>query len=248
MKSQAGSPALFPGLSLLLLLVITSSPSLSSDVTPTADPTPPPTPPSGHPDRGDYNVTNNGTVCLMARMGLQLNITFLSRSQGKAVQKIINLQPNLITTAGSCEISNSTLILREEQINLTFSFILNITSKRFHLQELELSANVSDMAQPMFVRNTDLDYFQGTLGYSYMCHEEQIISVGQNFSLNTFQLQVQPFSVHDDVFAEAEMCEMDKHEMLIPIAVGAALAGLVLVVLFAYLIGRRRSHAGYQTI
>lgn len=36
--------------------------------------------------------------------------------------------------------------------------------------------------------------------------------------------------------------------MLIPIVVGAALAGLVVIVLLAYLIGRKRSHAGYQSI
>lgn len=41
---------------------------------------------------------------------------------------------------------------------------------------------------------------------------------------------------------------MDQDQMLIPIIVGAALAGLVLIVLIAYLIGRKRSHAGYQTI
>lgn len=41
---------------------------------------------------------------------------------------------------------------------------------------------------------------------------------------------------------------MQKDNMLVPIIVGASLAGLVLVVLIAYLIGRKRSHAGYQTI
>lgn len=41
---------------------------------------------------------------------------------------------------------------------------------------------------------------------------------------------------------------MDQDQMLIPIIVGAALAGLVLIVLIAYLIGRKRSQAGYQTI
>lgn len=46
----------------------------------------------------------------------------------------------------------------------------------------------------------------------------------------------------------AEECQMDQDQMLIPIIVGAALAGLVLIVLVAYLIGRKRSHAGYQTI
>lgn len=36
--------------------------------------------------------------------------------------------------------------------------------------------------------------------------------------------------------------------MLIPVMVGAALACLVLIVVLAYLIGRKRSHAGYQSI
>lgn len=45
-----------------------------------------------------------------------------------------------------------------------------------------------------------------------------------------------------------EECLLDQDSMLIPIAVGGALAGLVLIVLIAYLIGRKRSHAGYQTI
>ena len=45
-----------------------------------------------------------------------------------------------------------------------------------------------------------------------------------------------------------EECQLDENNMLIPIAVGGALAGLVLIVLIAYLIGRKRSHAGYQTI
>lgn len=41
---------------------------------------------------------------------------------------------------------------------------------------------------------------------------------------------------------------MDQNQMIIPIIVGAALAGLVLSTLVAYLIGKRRSHAGYQAI
>lgn len=49
-------------------------------------------------------------------------------------------------------------------------------------------------------------------------------------------------------FSSVEECQLDENNMLIPIIVGAALAGLVLIVLIAYLSGRRRSHAGYQTI
>ncbi|KAL7865929.1 hypothetical protein SRHO_G00111760 [Serrasalmus rhombeus] len=234
-------------LTFLLVLAVTLRPSLSSDALATTSPPAPPSPPS-KPERGDYNVTNNGTACLMARMGLQLNITYLSRSQGKAVQEIINIHPNLTKHSGSCEAETASLKLTEDNTNLTFIFSLNSTTNKYHLSGLELSAKLSDMAQPLTVSNTSLDYLQGNLGYSYMCQQELTLSVGQNFSLNTFQLQVQPFGVSGDQFGSAEDCELDEDEMLIPIIVGAALAGLVLIVLFAYLIGRKRSHAGYQTI
>lgn len=64
-----------------------------------------------------------------------------------------------------------------------------------------------------------------------------------NVTLSSFLLFLLFF-----LFSPAEECQMDQDQMLIPIIVGAALAGLVLIVLIAYLIGRKRSHAGYQTI
>ena len=41
----------------------------------------------------------------------------------------------------------------------------------------------------------------------------------------------------------------DKTNSVVPIAVGAALAGLVIIVLIAYLIGRKRSRqSGYEQV
>ncbi|XP_076857645.1 lysosome-associated membrane glycoprotein 1b [Brachyhypopomus gauderio] len=247
MISYARKQPLPVGVTFLLVLAVTLRPSFSSDAVTTTSPPLPPPPPS-NPERGDYNITNNGTVCLMAHMGLQLNITHLSRSTTKAVQVIVNLHPNLTTPSGACEADSSTLKLSEENINLTFIFSLNSTTNKYHLSGLQLSANLSDMAQPLIVSNSSLDYLSGTLGHSYMCRAEQTFSLGQNFSLNTFQLQVQPFGVTGDQFGTAEECDLDEDNMLIPIIVGTALAGLVFVVLVAYLVGRKRSHAGYQTI
>ena len=39
-----------------------------------------------------------------------------------------------------------------------------------------------------------------------------------------------------------------KPNNIVPIAVGCALAGLVLIVLIAYVIGRRKSHSGYEKV
>lgn len=205
----------------------------------------------GRPEKGNYAVSSsNGTACLLASMGLQLNVSFSSASQNKTVQEVVNLQPNQTKSSGSCDTDSATLRLTSdaEKTNLTFVFSLNATSNKYHLSEVSLSAAWTDMKEPLSAQNSSLDYLRGTLGFSYMCREEQTLSVTPAVSLNTFQLQVQPFGLTGDQFGAAEECQLDQDDMLIPIIVGAALAGLVLIVLLAYLIGRKRSHAGYQTI
>ncbi|CAJ1079624.1 lysosome-associated membrane glycoprotein 1b [Xyrichtys novacula] len=205
----------------------------------------------GRPDRGNYHVAStNGTACLLASMGLQLNVTFSSISQNKTLVEVVNLQPNLTKSSGSCDKESASLKLTADgdKTNLTFFFTLNTTSNKYYLSEVSLSATWPDMKAPFSTRNNSLDYLQGTLGHSYMCREEQTLDVTQELSINTFQLQVQPFGLKGGQFGAAEECQLDEDDMLIPIIVGAALAGLVLIVLLAYLIGRKRSHAGYQTI
>ncbi|XP_026232219.1 lysosome-associated membrane glycoprotein 1b [Anabas testudineus] len=214
-----------------------------------APPTTAPHKDPGRPERGIYQVTNsNGTTCLLAYMGLQLNITF--DSQNKTVQDVVNIQPNMTKSSGSCDSDTAFLNLTTDadKTSLIFNFTLNTTSKKYHLSEVSLSATWPDMKDPFSVRNTSLDYLRSTLGYSYRCRNEQTLFVAQNFSINTFEVQVQPFGVTGKQFGAAEECQLDEDDMLIPIVVGAALAGLVIIVLLAYLIGRKRSHAGYQTI
>ncbi|XP_033470409.1 lysosome-associated membrane glycoprotein 1b [Epinephelus lanceolatus] len=205
----------------------------------------------GRPEKGNYLVKNiNGTTCLLASMGLQLNITFNSVSQNKTVQDVMNLRPNMTKFSGSCDTDSASLQLTTDadKTNLTFFFTLNSTSRKYHLSEVSLSAALPDMKEPVVAHNRSLDYLRGTYGYSYMCREEQTLNVAEDLSINTFQVQVQPFGLTGDQFGAAEECQLDEDDMLIPIIVGAALAGLVLIVLLAYLIGRKRSHAGYQTI
>lgn len=46
----------------------------------------------------------------------------------------------------------------------------------------------------------------------------------------------------------ATECSLDDASILIPIIVGAALAGLIVIVVIAYVIGRRKTYVGYQTL
>ena len=50
-------------------------------------------------------------------------------------------------------------------------------------------------------------------------------------------------------FAKAESCAADIEEsLLVPIVVACALAGLVLAICVAYIIGRRRTYSGYSAM
>jgi len=56
-------------------------------------------------------------------------------------------------------------------------------------------------------------------------------------------------SSHPRVCFSANPCPEDSRiSNIVPIAVGAALAGLVVIVLVAYLIGRRRTKRGYESV
>ncbi|XP_016895233.1 lysosome-associated membrane glycoprotein 1-like isoform X2 [Cynoglossus semilaevis] len=205
-----------------------------------------------NPEKGNYVVNGkNDTACLLAAIGVQLNVSFSSVSQNQTVQEVVNIQPSATNSSGSCDTDSASLRLMTTDVqktNLTFNFTLNTTSNKYYLSEVALSAAWPDMKDPVSVRNTSLDYLRGSLGYSYMCRDKQTLFVSKDFSMNIFQVQVQPFGLTGNQFGAAEECQLDEDDMLIPIIVGAALAGLVLIVLLAYLIGRKRSHAGYQTI
>lgn len=231
---------------------------------PTAAPTPPrPSPPPTHPSPphpspspvpespavDKYNVSGTNGTCLLANMGLQLNITY-KRKDSTTVTGVFNVNPNKTHVNGSCTPQQVTLELHSENIRLlAFHFGMNASSSRFFLQGIQLDMNLPEARDPTFkASNSSLRELQATVGNSYKCNAEEHIRVTETFSVNIFKVWVQAFQVEGNKFGSVEECQLDENNMLIPIAVGGALAGLVLIVLIAYLIGRKRSHAGYQTI
>ncbi|XP_038181022.1 lysosome-associated membrane glycoprotein 1 isoform X2 [Arvicola amphibius] len=218
-------------------------------------PSPTPVPPSPlpplvptNPTVAKYNVTDENGTCLLASMALQLNITYLKKGSNTTVTRVFNISPN-DTYNGTCDISVVTLRVGNNSTLLQLKFGMNATSSLFFLQEVQLNMTLPDAKDSTFyASNNSLRALQATIGNSYKCNTEEHIFVSRNFSLNVFSIQVQAFKVESGRFGSVEECVQDGNNMLIPIAVGGALAGLVLIVLIAYLIGRKRSHAGYQTI
>ncbi|RXM28377.1 Lysosome-associated membrane glycoprotein 2 [Acipenser ruthenus] len=188
---------------------------------PTTTPKPTPTP---KPDKETYKVSRGNDTCLIITMGLQLNYS----TSAQAPWEVKNIDPNVTTASGTCGNDTSTITLNENNtIYLTFSF--------------------AKVTQQLGINN-NLSYWEATLGSSYMCNKDQVFKVTDKLSINTYDLRVQPFNVTNGEYSTAHECSLDDSSLLIPIIVGAALAGLIVIVVIAYLIGRRKTYVGYQTL
>ncbi|KAM6143838.1 lysosome-associated membrane glycoprotein 2 isoform 2-T2 [Erethizon dorsatum] len=206
----------------------------------TTVPSPTTTPtPKEKPEVGNYSVSKGNSTCLLATMGLQLNIT-----QDK-VASVININPNTTGFTGSCQPKTAQLRLNNSVIKyLDFVFAVK-NENRFYLKEVNASIDLAN-GSVFSIANTSLSYWDAPLGSSYMCNKEQTVSVSGTFQINTFGLRVQPFNVKEGVYSTAQDCSADDDNFLVPIAVGAALAGVLILVLLAYFIGLKRHHAGYE--
>ncbi|XP_036695413.1 lysosome-associated membrane glycoprotein 2 isoform X1 [Balaenoptera musculus] len=212
-------------------------------IIPTTVPSPTPTPsPKEKPEVGSYSVVNSNGTCLLATMGLQLNITH------DKVASVININPNTTNFTGSCHPQTALLRLSSSSIKyLDFVFAVK-NENRFYLKEVNVSMYLVN-GSVFSIANNNLSYWDAPLGSSYMCNKEQTVSVSGAFQINTFDLRVQPFNVMEGKYSTAEECSADSDlNFLIPVAVGVALGFLIIVVFISYMIGRRKSRTGYQSV
>ncbi|KAB1252811.1 Lysosome-associated membrane glycoprotein 2 [Camelus dromedarius] len=172
-----------------------------------------------------------------------------------AVASVFNINPNTTDVTGSCHPQTALLRLNGSNIKyLDFVFAVK-NENRFYLKEVSVSMylvngsgkqNLRLRKKVFSIANNNLSYWDAPLGSSYMCNKEQTVSVSGTFQINTFDLRVQPFSVMEGKYSTAQDCSADDDNFLVPIAVGAALAGVLILVLLAYFIGLKRHHAGYE--
>ncbi|XP_068447890.1 lysosome-associated membrane glycoprotein 2 isoform X2 [Clinocottus analis] len=218
---------------------VTTAPTTPATNTSTAPPpTTPPTPTLPTPTAGKYSIKpdENSTACLIANFGLRINL--------KSVE--MNFEPNGTTVSGSCGVNSSQLVLTSNTMTITFTFAND--TKKFRLHALNITGKTS-AGVPFSEVNTNLSLWEAAVGSSYMCNKEQNYTITSQLTLYTFYLQVQPFGVKKGVFSTAEDCQADAENFIVPIAVGVSLLVLILIVLLAYFIGRKRNMASsYESL
>ncbi|KFQ57282.1 Lysosome-associated membrane glycoprotein 2, partial [Nestor notabilis] len=230
----------------------TSAPPTGANVTTasptTASPAPTTAPkPVENPETGNYSLKSGNKTCLLANVGLQLNV-----SQDKPL--LININPKTTSADGVCGNTTATLKLNDGNSTLIgFTFVVknvSTTAQKFYLKEVNVTLlNRLNGSVISNADNSNFSNWDAFLGTSYMCQKEQTLEISDNIQIHTFNLWIQPFLVEENKFSTAEECLADSDlNFLIPIAVGMALGFLIILVFISYIIGRRKSRTGYQSV
>ncbi|KAI4486861.1 hypothetical protein M0802_012281, partial [Mischocyttarus mexicanus] len=232
----------------------TKSPVTTSKPVPTTTAAPPTPLPNPKPAKWMFNGTNE--TCIIVNMAVQFNVSQHSDKNNQTTYKVFNLpdKTNETKVSGSCgKLEQSIALQWNGTVNVTNTFTLhftkNETTKQYYFHHLELNITEGNQTS-MFVHNTTL--FSTGLSNSYRCLKQQNVTFDSNKTtgyLMMSDLQFQAFKADKEVnFGEAKDCKLDTPD-IVPIAVGCALAGLVVIVLIAYLIGRKRSQSrGYLSM
>ncbi|OWK61036.1 Lysosome-associated membrane glycoprotein 1 [Lonchura striata] len=100
--------------------MVPTTPKQTTSQSPTTSPAPTSPP---NPTVGKYNVTGPNGTCVLAYMGLQLNITYQQKDEKMGLD-LLNFIPHNTTSSGRCDNTSALLNLTFEKTRVIFQFAL----------------------------------------------------------------------------------------------------------------------------
>jgi len=215
---------------------------------------------------------NSKALCFAANFDLVLNVEYIQTSGAKAEARIPINNDTFESYRVSCTTPSNVHELTIAMLNGFTEILLHFSVDEKNMTSLskiygyitfndlqKYFTNYSTALEGVHNFSSNTSAFSSDRGGSYRCNTKTVIK-GFNpegnvtvTSIEFENLHIQPFVDDSKEFSDygvATVCSADveKNSNLIPIIVGACLAVLVVVVLVAYLIGRRRSRNGYQSV
>jgi len=135
----------------------------------------------------------------------------------------------------------SYLIITSGANNLTFEFKQSADNKTYTLDQVAVALG------QVHAKKSDLGIGQVAVKASYVCNSGAKVDFEDGNVLVMRKIQYQAFTMDGDKFSTAFACTTDFNP-IVPIIVGAVLAGIVVLVIIAYILGRRRTRTGYEEI
>lgn len=201
-------------------------------------------------------------ACLMVKLSLEMTIGYPLEDKSNGSQKFILQQSDDYT--GDCDAKfNQLEVTMTNGWKLVFNYTLDSTDDaKYKLSRLALDYTVtkalfpnvsSDYVGPKTAELANLTEFSTKTGNSYKCNAQTTIMLDSKVTFEISNYQGEPFipkDKKDKNFDTAVDCPADTTatSKLVPIIVGSTLAVLVVLVLVAYIIGRRKHRPGYQQV
>jgi len=211
-----------------------------------------------------FRVPSNNSVpaCLKLNMSTVFKFTYLAEFDGTKYNESININLNNYTSySGECnnDTFNSLKIDFNENWSLFFNYTLpskayyqlNTVILTYVITEQQFPNVSKSLIGPGSVTKTNLTEFSANKGNSYKCFADTMIKLNNLVTVDVSNYFAQPFLDEKNQNLDTAFdCPADTTgtSKLVPIIVGSALAVLVILVLVAYIIGRRKHRPGYVQV
>uniref|UniRef100_H3BFC6 Lysosomal associated membrane protein 3 n=1 Tax=Latimeria chalumnae TaxID=7897 RepID=H3BFC6_LATCH len=210
-------------------------------------------PKQSSPQIGNYTIKKKEKICIMALMGIELIVKSKDKVCCIFMQKesYFNIVPNVTKPAGLCNEHTSWLHLGFSGGYVNFTFTKEKSQYYVSAIEVELDPvklETKSLNENYHGKIEKQKLFPAKPGNSYKCKSKETMHLGDSLDLVTVGVQLQAFDFDNEHFGKEDECSTDRNNRIIPIAVVLSIVGLLLIILLAYLIGRKRSTGGYQRI
>lgn len=209
-----------------------------------------------------WSFQQNGSYCILVKAAISIEFKYQSTVTHQTnTSKISVPSPQNTTVHGSCGANSQWIEIGFfDDWKLMLVFKQTNDSKSYNMSEVHLTWNftnghIPDAPKNISGENGNSDPRFTTSKAGYLCmartklYDNSTVENGL-LAIYTEQLRLEAFQAKKEpIFSEQyERCKEDTISNLVPIIVGACLGGLIIVVLVAYLIGRKRSRRGYESV
>jgi len=196
-------------------------------------------------------------------MTVDFNFTYLAEVDGKQLNTTVLISLlNYTDYTGTCanDSYNTLEISFNKEWTLVFNYTLLSKSSSYELNVINLTYVVDSDQFPNASKSAlgrrnalgaNLTDFSANKGNAYKCFSQTEIILNDFATIDISNYIAQPFlNGNNQNLDTAIDCPADTTgtSKLVPIIVGSALAVLVVLVLVAYIIGRRKHKPGYQQV
>lgn len=207
--------------------------------------------------------------CILFNASIIIKLTYTNNNGNNVTVKrdISHFSPYVNMSSSHCGLNEQILTIQFgtavlSQLTFSFSNQRNHTKtedgKAFALYQISAVFNLADECLFPNAHNSsvngqsnELTNYVVATNHSYSCGPESAININEKIEVTLANAQFEAFGQDLTVFDAAHLCpQQENTNDLVPIIVGAALAGLVVVVLIAYLVGRvrQKQSTGYESV